>query len=99
MTSKQRSLFSDNGNEFDAKEFFESLADRLLRRYIERVRSWHRVSPKELNDPVWQTLTVHPVEVVILDSPLLQRLRFIRQLGVAHYVHPGTTHTRLEHSL
>src|SRR4051794_16809934 len=54
---------------------------------------------KEFNDPVWGTLQLRPWEVVIVDSPLLQRLRRIRQLGVVHFVYPAAVHTRLEHSL
>ena len=33
-----------------------------------------------------------------MDSPLLQRLRGVRQLGMAHLVYPGAGHDRLEHS-
>jgi len=54
---------------------------------------------KEFNDPVWGTLVLYPLEIAVLDSPLLQRLRRVRQLGVAHWVYPGATHSRLEHSL
>lgn len=58
-----------------------------------------RAAPKEINDPVWGTLTLSGLEVVVLDSPLLQRLRRIKQLGVAHWVYPAATHSRLEHSV
>ncbi|MFN8612437.1 MAG: HD domain-containing protein [Vulcanimicrobiota bacterium] len=34
-----------------------------------------------------------------MDSPLLQRLRRIRQLGVVHWVYPTAGHSRLEHTL
>lgn len=54
--------------------------------------------PKAFNDPVWGTIELYPWEVLLLDSPLLQRLRGVRQLGLAHYVYPGATHDRLEHS-
>ncbi|OYD14339.1 hypothetical protein CH330_08875 [candidate division WOR-3 bacterium JGI_Cruoil_03_51_56] len=37
--------------------------------------------------------------VDIVDTPTFQRLRRIRQLAFAHYVYPGATHTRFEHSL
>ncbi|SKU60244.1 Uncharacterised protein [Mycobacteroides abscessus subsp. massiliense] len=58
-----------------------------------------RGNSKEFNDPVWGTIVLEPQEVTVLDSPLLQRLRRIRQLGVAHLVYPGAVHTRLEHSI
>ena len=35
----------------------------------------------------------------LIDSAPLQRLRGVRQLGLAHLVYPGATHTRFEHSL
>ncbi len=35
----------------------------------------------------------------IVNTPVFQRLRDIRQLAVAHYVYPGASHSRLEHSL
>ncbi|HET9591894.1 MAG TPA: hypothetical protein VFP17_03160 [Solirubrobacterales bacterium] len=56
-------------------------------------------SGKEFNDAIWTTVVLRPLEVLLLDSPLLQRLRHIRQLGVVHLVYPSATHTRLDHSL
>lgn len=54
---------------------------------------------KQFNDSVWGTIVLEAQEVVVLDSPLIQRLRRIRQLGVVHLVYPGANHTRFEHSL
>lgn len=78
----------------------EAMVERLLRPYIEELRRGIS-SPrsKEFNDPIWGTLYLRAEEVVVLDSPLIQRLRRIRQLGVVHYVYPAASHTRLEHSL
>jgi len=55
--------------------------------------------PKEFNDPIWGTIRLRPLEIAIIDSPLLQRLRQIRQLGVVHLVYPAACHTRFEHTL
>ena len=77
----------------------ETLASKLLAGYAERINKQPVPSIKEVNDTVWQTVVLSPFEVIILDSPLLQRLRYVRQLGVAHWVYPATTHTRLEHSI
>jgi HD superfamily phosphohydrolase len=38
-------------------------------------------------------------EVEVLDSPEMQRLRRIRQLGLSSIVYPSATHTRFQHSL
>jgi len=54
---------------------------------------------KEVNDPLWGTISLHAAEVAVVDSPVHQRLRQIRQLGVAHYLYPSANHTRFEHSL
>ncbi|HJU91283.1 MAG TPA: HD domain-containing protein [Gemmatimonadaceae bacterium] len=35
----------------------------------------------------------------LVDSPVLQRLRYIRQLGLAYLVYPGASHSRFEHAL
>lgn len=35
----------------------------------------------------------------LIGHPHFQRLRHVRQLGLTHWVYPGATHTRLEHSL
>lgn len=34
-----------------------------------------------------------------MDSGAFQRLRYIRQLGLAHLVYPGATHTRFDHAI
>jgi HD superfamily phosphohydrolase len=38
-------------------------------------------------------------ERCIINHPLFQRLRYIRQLALTEYIFPGATHTRFEHSL
>ncbi len=60
--------------------------------------------PRHLNsiiirDPVWNTIRVDPIAATIIDTAAFQRLRYIRQLGVAHLVYPGATHTRFDHAL
>lgn len=64
---------------------------------LKRKKSGHGF-PKTFNDPIWGVITLYPWETLILDSPLLQRLRGVRQLGMAHHVYPGASHDRLEHS-
>jgi hypothetical protein len=52
-----------------------------------------------IRDPLWDTIRLDPVAVRIMDSAAFQRLRYIRQLGLAYLVYPGATHTRFDHAL
>ena len=52
-----------------------------------------------IRDPLWSTIRLDPVAVRIIDTAEFQRLRYIRQLGFAHLVYPGATHTRFDHAL
>jgi HD superfamily phosphohydrolase len=54
---------------------------------------------KDIHDTVWGTIFLERWELFCLDSPLLQRLRYIRQLGVAHFLFPSTGYSRFEHTL
>ena len=54
---------------------------------------------KQIKDPVHGYIEVPDELIPLLDSPLLQRLHYIRQLGFAYLVYPGANHTRFEHSL
>jgi HD superfamily phosphohydrolase len=54
---------------------------------------------KTVHDPVHGSLDIGGVFLELLDSPELQRLHGIHQLGLAELVFPGANHTRLEHSL
>src|SRR5512137_2301110 len=52
-----------------------------------------------VRDPLWDNITLDAAAVAVLDTPTVQRLRYIRQLGHAFLVYPGATHTRFEHAL
>ena len=53
----------------------------------------------EFRCPVHGFIEVSDWERSVIDAPVFQRLRRIRQLGWTDYVYPGSTHTRFEHSL
>jgi uncharacterized protein len=52
-----------------------------------------------IREPIWGTIQVDPVARRIIDAPAFQRLRYIRQLGLAHLVYPGASHTRFDHAI
>ena len=54
---------------------------------------------KVINDPIWYTIRVESWELPILDSPVVQRLRQIHQLGLAGFVYPAAGYSRFEHSI
>lgn len=56
-------------------------------------------APVIVRDPLWDTIRLDPVAVRIIDAAPFQRLRHIKQLGHAHLVYPGATHTRFDHAL
>jgi len=53
----------------------------------------------DIIDPIHDFVRVFDHELKIIDSPIFQRLRGIRQLSGAHLTYPGAQHTRFEHSL
>ncbi|MGH7466521.1 MAG: HD domain-containing protein [Longimicrobiales bacterium] len=55
--------------------------------------------PVLIRDPLWDTIRLDPIACRIVDSAVFQRLRYIRQLGLAHLVYPGATHTRFDHAI
>jgi len=54
---------------------------------------------KVIRDTAFGFNAYYPHEINLLDSPLLQRLRGIRQTSLACYTYPSAVHTRFEHSL
>lgn len=54
---------------------------------------------KLIRDPLWNSIRLDPTAARIADTAEFQRLRYIRQLGLAHLVYPGATHTRFDHAL
>jgi HD superfamily phosphohydrolase len=53
----------------------------------------------EIRDPVHGYVQLEGLALEIADTPKMQRLRWIKQLGLASLVYPGANHTRFEHSL
>src|SRR5215208_2001539 len=52
-----------------------------------------------VRDPLWNNIRLDALTLELVDTPVFQRLRYVRQLGLAYLVYPGATHTRFEHAL
>lgn len=81
--------------EVDLRTDFDLYTEEMLRTASPRCP----VNPKVIHDPIWGTHQFLPHEIAIIDSPLLQRLRRIYQLGLSFFTFPSTTQSRFEHSL
>lgn len=58
------------------------------------------IKVKIINDPVYGFIRFPEPELMrVIDHPWFQRLRNIKQMGLAHLVYPGAEHTRFAHSL
>lgn len=56
-------------------------------------------SGKVFNDNIHGHILLHPLCVIIIDTPEFQRLRNIKQLGTTYLVYPGASINRFEHSI
>lgn len=55
---------------------------------------------KLINDPVYGLIPIRtPLLFDLIEHPLFQRLRRIKQTGLTHLVYPGSQHTRFHHAL
>ena len=53
----------------------------------------------DIIDPIHGFIHVQKHELAVIDSPIFQRLRRIKQLSGAHLTYPAAQHARFEHSL
>lgn len=54
---------------------------------------------KYINDPVYGGIGITQMEMELIDTPIFQRLRGIRQLARVNLVFPGAEHSRYVHSI
>jgi len=57
------------------------------------------MSVEIIRDPLWNNIRLDALSFELIDTPAFQRLRYVRQLGLAFLVYPGATHSRFEHAL
>lgn len=78
---------------------FRTAVDKAVKEYLDAYKPPRSPGSKAIHDPIWGTGRLRPWEVAALDSPLLQRLRDIRQTGFASLLYPCANHSRFEHTL
>ena len=78
---------------FDAIGFDEN----YLLRLAEARRNYNRL--KAIKDHIWGMIEVEPIDAWLIDSPIFQRMRHVRQTGLTYLTYPNAHHTRYEHSL
>ena len=90
-------------NSEECKPLFEDVqmfVEKSLSEYNESIRkNGFCYSDKDIFDFVWGTIEFTKAEICVLDSPLLQRLRRIRQLGLASTVYCNADSSRFSHTI
>lgn len=56
-------------------------------------------SHRDVRDPIHGFIRIEGREGAIVDAPVFQRLRQVRQLAMAYLTYPSATHSRFEHTL
>lgn len=78
----------------------DKLVQEFLSDHLEYLKHSPKIrGPKAIHDSLLGTNLFQPHEIVVLDTPLLQRLRQISQTGLSFYIYPCATHSRFEHTL
>ena len=75
-------------------------AETMLSQYIDDLSdNYNYAEDKEIFDVIWGPVEFNAGEIVLLDSPILQRMRKIKQLGLASYVYCGADYSRFAHTI
>src|SRR5258706_825030 len=52
-----------------------------------------------VRDPIHGDILLTALEAAVIDTRVFQRLRYIRQTALLHFIFPGAVHTRFAHSI
>src|ERR1700730_5234819 len=82
-----------------AREKLDQRVERFVKWTFRDYRPARPRGLKVINDSLLGNQYFSRHEVAVIDSPLLQRLKRIKQTGLVYQVYPSATHSRFEHSL
>lgn len=82
----------------DAIERIDAHWSPRVQQYLEAATQTPHQS-KAIKDAIWGMIELGPGEVLVVDSPPLQRLRRVRQLGLGFLTYPTAGYSRFEHTL
>ena len=74
------------------------VVESYCRDYPNRIKH-SRKDEKLFRDPIFGFQRLRPYEVLLVDTPIFQRLRGIFQTALAYLTYPSSVHTRFEHSV
>jgi HD superfamily phosphohydrolase len=72
---------------------------RLVQTHRAEPSAGHTLRPKRIYDPIHRFIELDAGEVALLSAPVVQRLRRLRQLGLAYLAFPSAEHSRFSHAL
>jgi HD superfamily phosphohydrolase len=79
-------------------EIYRILDERILPVLLP-IKPHQKYQEKVIHDNLMESCYFEGWEIAFLDTPLLQRLRHIHQLGTAFLTYPSAIHTRFSHTL
>ncbi len=74
-----------------------------IEQFVEWIFQHHKYEKprgaKVIHDGVWGTNRYNNLEISLINTPLVQRLRNIHQTAFTYFTYPSSHHTRFDHSL
>jgi len=80
------------------KDVYRIINERILPDLLPE-KPYQKYQEKVIHDNLLESCYFEGWEIALLDTPLLQRLRHIHQLGTAFLTYPSAIHTRFSHTL
>ena len=87
--------------ELKGKSSYKEIAEDVNDFVSDKLKNYKTsgIAAKTIHDPIWGSTDYAEWEMQLIDSPLIQRLRGISQVGLAVLTYPAARHSRFEHTL